>query len=153
MNNQTEKELNNTNREGIKNLWRLYCLDLSVSSQQRVIDKVLNGKDLDQAIKEEGVILIRHNYVLKEVNKMFEDGELKLIPKVINRKAKSVALNEYPKGKQAEDLDTILENVGVDQAQGEDKTVISEVQDGKVTKTFIPRPKRQANEPNNGTPQ
>lgn len=102
--NDTNKELKMHNERGIKNLWRIYCLKMSVPVQKRVLDKVSAGDDFDQAIKSEGVILIRHKYDLSFAKEMVEKGELETIEDQTIRR-KHIEATEIVKNQEIDQLE------------------------------------------------
>lgn len=67
--------------KNIRFLWSLYQRKMTYNEQKRVMQKVLDGKELEQAIKEEGIILFnKHPIDTTGAKELFEQKNILVEP-------------------------------------------------------------------------
>jgi len=112
------------NKEGIIELWNSYRRYLTVATQERIKSRVLNGWEFEKAVRNEGVIIIKHELDLSVVQEMFDDDELSV------KKVKKNVLKNLKKVAPKEGMKAVAE------AESESEPVYEKTED-----SFVPRPK------------
>jgi len=119
-------------REEIVKFWATFQKMLAPFAQERVKERVLNGWSLEKALRNEGIMCIRHSLDLSLAREMFKSGELKISePRKVERVAKDITK------KEAEEFG-LPEGQSGKQAVDEPAVVYQKTGD-----SFVPRPKNK----------